>query len=61
MKENLILTQKKKVVMTMDKTVTTVEETLETVDLFGKKQTIMTHNSKTEKAHNDRELFGRAA
>lgn len=61
MKENLILTQKKEVVMTMDKTVTTVEETLETVDLFGKKQTIMTHNSKTEKAHNDSELFGRAA
>ena len=61
MKENLILTQKKEVVMTMDKTVTTVEETLETVDLFGKKQTIMTHNSETEKAHNDGELFGRAA
>ncbi len=61
MKENLILTQKKEVVMTVDKTVTTVEETLETVDLFGKKQTVMTHNSKTEKTHNGSELLGRAA
>ncbi len=61
MRENLILTQKKEVVMTMDKTVTKVEETLEKVDVFGKKQTIMTHNSKTETANNDSEFLGRAA
>ena len=61
MKENIILTHKKEVVMTMDKTVTTVEKTLETVDPFGKRKVVMTHNSKTEENHDQSELFGMAA
>lgn len=37
MERDIVFTQTKEVVMTMDKTVTVMTEKLETVDIFGKK------------------------
>lgn len=57
---DFVLTQIKKVVMTPEKTVTTITEKLETVDMFGCEQCFETSHTETE-CHNTDFNIGRAA
>lgn len=49
--ENIIFKQTKETVMTLEKTITTVRESLETVDIFGKKKLVSSRESVSEKMH----------
>lgn len=58
MKNDFILTQRKEVIMTSDKTITVIDEKLETKDLFGKKQLLNSSHFENIDYHDDFELRG---
>lgn len=60
MKNDFIFTQVKEVVMTPEKTVTTITEKLEMVDLLGHKQCLKSSHTETEHHNIDFDI-GRAA
>ena len=59
--ENIIFTQTKETVMTLEKTVTTVTGKLETVDDLGRKKLIKTSTHKSTDYHNLGFDIGRVA
>ena len=52
MERDIVFTQTKEVVMTMDKTVTVMTEKLETVDIFGKKHIKAFNRTESVDYHN---------
>lgn len=61
MENNLILTQTKEVIMTLEKTVTLKTERLETIDSFGRKRLIRSGESQNVDFHNGNTDIRRAA
>ena len=59
--DNFILKQTKETVMTMEKTVTTITESLEEVDFFGKKRLLAKTKTIQESVNQTGSELGRAA
>ncbi len=59
--DNFILKQTKETVMTMEKTVTTITESLEEVDFFGKKRLLAKTKTVQESVNQTGSDLGRAA
>lgn len=59
--DNFILKQTKETVMTMEKTVTTITESLEEVDFFGKKRLLAKTKTIQESVNQTGSDLGRAA
>jgi len=59
--ENIIFTQTKETIMTLEKTVTVETERLETIDAFGQRKLVKTVSRKNTDYHNFKTDIGRAA
>ncbi len=59
--DNFILKQTKETVMTMEKTVTTITESLEEVDFFGRKRLLAKTKTVQESVNQTGSDLGRAA